>query len=48
MIITEKSELKKYYTENRIWQGISSIEVTDKGRIFVTFYSGGTKEGIGN
>ena len=48
MIITEKSELKKYYTENRIWQGISSIEVTPKGRIFVTFYSGGIKEEIGN
>lgn len=48
MFITDKNELKKYYAENRIWQGIPSIEVTPKGRIFVTFYSGGIKEEIGN
>ena len=48
MLITDKQELKKYTAENRIWQGIPSIEVTRKGRIFVTFYSGGIKEEIGN
>ena len=48
MLITKESELRKFYSKNRIWQGISSIEVTKKGRIFVTFYSGGTKEEFGN
>lgn len=48
MLITDKEQLKKYTTENRIWQGISSIEVTHKGRIFVTFYSGNVKEHYGN
>ncbi len=48
MLITNKNELKKYTTDHRIWQGIPSIEVTKKGRIFSTFYSGGIKEDIGN
>ena len=48
MLITDKNKLKEYYSGNRIWQGIPSIEVTKKGRIFSTFYSGGTKEEIGN
>lgn len=48
MLITDKEKLKKYTAENRIWQGISSIEVTKKGRIFVTFYSGYIKEHFGN
>lgn len=48
MLITEKEALKKYQTSKRLWQGIPSIEVTKKGRIFVTFYSGGTREEIGN
>ena len=48
MFITDKNEIRKYYSENRIWQGIPSIEVTAKGRIFVTFYSGGTTEEIDN
>ena len=48
MLITKESELRRFYSKNRIWQGISSIEVTKKGRIFVTFYSGGTKEEFGN
>lgn len=48
MLITAKDQLKKYTAENRIWQGISSIEVTKKGRIFVTFYSGYIKEHFGN
>jgi AraC-like DNA-binding protein len=48
MLITDKKELEKYSSNNRIWQGIPSIEVTEKGRIFITFYSGGTKEEVGN
>lgn len=48
MLITEKEALIKYSTPYRLWQGIPSIEVTSKGRIFVTFYSGGTMEQIGN
>lgn len=48
MLITDKEILKKYGTSKRLWQGIPSIEVTKNGRIFITFYSGGTKEEIGN
>jgi len=48
MLITDKAELKQFYPERRIWQGIPSVEVTAGGRIFITFYSGGTKEEIGN
>lgn len=48
MLITDAKELCKFYTDQRIWQGIPSIEVTPKGRIFITFYSGGVKEDIGN
>ncbi len=48
MLITDPKRLQAFYTGQRIWQGIPSVEVTKKGRIFVTFYSGGTKEEIGN
>ena len=48
MLITDKSALCAYNTENRIWQGIPGIEVTPGGRIFATFYSGGIKEDLGN
>lgn len=48
MLITDKNQLKQYYTDKRIWQGIPSIEVTKKGRIFSTFYSGGSDEEKGN
>lgn len=48
MLITDAVELQQFYTENRIWQGIPSIEVTAKGRIFSAFYSGGIKEEVGN
>ena len=47
-IITNSEELKKYSTGQRVWQGIPSVEVTKKGRIFATFYSGGVREGLGN
>ena len=48
MPITDKNELMKYQTSYRMWQGIPSIEITKNGRIFVTFYSGGIKEEVGN
>lgn len=48
MLITDKEKLKNYASNKRIWQGIPSIEVTSSGRIFVTFYSGGHTEEIGN
>lgn len=47
-LITDKELLKKYALEERLWQGIPSIEVTPGGRHFCTFYSGGTMEEIGN
>ena len=37
-----------YLDENRIWQGIPSIERTSKGRLWAAFYGGGTREGKGN
>lgn len=48
MLITDKKELEKFSTPYRLWQGIASMEVTKKGRIFMTFYSGGIDEEIGN
>lgn len=48
MLYTETKELQKYRASKRLWQGIPSIEVTKRGRIFLTFYSGGVKEEIGN
>ncbi|MBE5731625.1 MAG: helix-turn-helix domain-containing protein [Clostridiales bacterium] len=48
MLITDKTELKNYSTPYRIWQGIPGIAITQKGRIFSAFYSGGTKEEEGN
>ena len=48
MFYTNPEILGNYTAENRLWQGIPSIEVTKNGRIFVTFYSGVTEEAIGN
>ena len=48
MLVTDKIQLKKYTTTNRIWQGIPGICKTQGGRLFCTFYSGGTKEQPGN
>jgi len=48
LFITAKGKLKQYNTENRIWQGIPGIEITKKGRMFATFYSGGIKEALDN
>ena len=48
MLITDKSIIKNDIESKCLWWGIPSIEVTKKGRTFLTFYSGGTKEEIGN
>ncbi|MBR5739043.1 MAG: exo-alpha-sialidase [Lachnospiraceae bacterium] len=48
MLITDPEKLRKYDSAHRLWQGIPSVAVTKKGRIFVTFYSGGMREEIGN
>lgn len=48
MLITKKELLKDYAKSRNLWVGIPSIEITKKGRTFLTFYSGGTKEEIGN
>ncbi len=48
MLITEKTALDRFISPNRIWQGIASIERTEKGRLFATFYSGNCKETLGN
>lgn len=48
MLITDRKILQSYGTTKRLWQGIPGIEVTKKGRIFLCFYSGGTREEIGN
>lgn len=47
-IITDPEKLKAFYAQRRVWQGIPSVEVTKGGRTFVTFYSGGVREGLGN
>lgn len=44
MLITDPKKLKKYHRDQQIWQGIPGVEVTAKGRIFVSYFSGGIKE----
>ena len=48
MLITNKNELKKFAPDQRIWQGIPSVEVTSGGKVYYTFYGGGIKEQFGN
>lgn len=48
MLITDVSRLQKFYSPNRVWQGIPGIAYTKKGRTFVSFYSGDVKETYGN
>ena len=48
MFTTDPDILSEIAPKNRIWQGIASVEVTKKGRVFVCFYSGGIKEENGN
>lgn len=44
MLITDKSSLKRFSAEHRLWQGIPSVECTKKGCLWVAFYSGGDGE----
>ncbi len=48
MLITDKKLLQEFSNKNRLWQGVPGIEVTKNGRMFITFYSGGIAEQIGN
>ena len=48
MLITDPKILRQYHAGIRVWQGIPGIERTPGGRMLYTFYSGGTKELIGN
>ncbi len=48
MFITSPDRLEQFASGRRVWQGIPGIERTRKGRLFATFYSGGTKEQLGN
>ncbi len=42
------TNLEQYSSEKRLWQGIPSIAITEKGRILIAFYSGGKDEQLGN
>ena len=48
MLITDAAKLEAYYSYHRVWQGIPGIACTKKGRTFISFYSGDTKETYGN
>lgn len=48
MTITDKKQLNGYVADKRLWQGIPTVAVTPGGRVYVAFYSGGTKEYYGN
>lgn len=48
MVITNPEVLKQYASTTRKWQGIPGVERTKTGRIFVTWYSGGEVEQLGN
>lgn len=45
-VLTHQSENSK--VNNRVWQGIPSIEVDKNGFIYVVWYTGGQDEGPGN
>jgi hypothetical protein len=45
---TEQLELEKYRTRHRQFQGIPGVEVAANGRLWATWYSGGTGEGAEN
>ncbi len=48
MLIIDRTILQRFSANNRVWQGIPSIERTKRGRMFSTFYSGNIKETTGN
>ena len=48
MFTNDPLVLSGFRASRRIWQGIPSIERSKGGRLFVSFYSGGTTEQLGN
>lgn len=48
MLITDKEKLGAYASDKRQWQGIPTVAITGKGRIFAAFYSGMDTERLGN
>ncbi len=48
MLITDKKEFERFSECHRVWQDIPGIEHTKGGRTFITFYSGGITETVGN
>lgn len=48
MLITDKDKFSPFDPKNQVWVGIPGMEVTKKGTHFLSFYSGGVREEIGN
>ena len=48
MLITDAKRLRTFDACHRIWQGIPGVACTRGGKVFVSFYSGGTTETYGN
>ncbi len=48
MLVTNTEKLKGFYSYNRTWQLVPTIERTQNGRLFCTFYSGVESETLGN
>lgn len=48
MLTTDKQVLQSYTASKCLWLGVPGIEVTKRGRVFLSFCSGGKTEEIGN
>ena len=48
MLITDRDALRRFAPPYREWQGDPGVAQTKRGRRFVAFYSGGTREQLGN
>ncbi len=46
MLITDRESLQHYSQECPLWQGVPGIEVTDRGKKFITVYSGGADDSL--
>ncbi|MBQ8657850.1 MAG: exo-alpha-sialidase [Clostridia bacterium] len=44
----KEGSIKKYCLQTQQWQGIPAFAMTEKGRMFVCFYSGTKTEDLGN
>ena len=47
-LVKDPELLASYAPACRVWQGIPSVECSHGGRLFFTWYTGGTREGVGN